>query len=123
MRVDHLQLAMPPGEEAKAGAFFSRVLGMDPEEKPSPLNARGGCWFRKGCVILHLGVEREFVPQKKAHPAFLVEDLEALATRLTAANHPVTWDDTLPGRARFYTTDPFGNRLEFMREGDGFSQR
>lgn len=120
---DHVQLAMPVGEEAKARAFFVGVLAMTEETKPSPLDVRGGCWFRAGQAILHLGVESPFSPQKKAHPAFVVDNLDALAQALAAAGCVITWDDALPNRRRFYVADPFGNRLEFIRDGDGFGQK
>ena len=122
MRLDHVQLAMSPGGEERARAFFSSILGMREEEKPVPLSGRGGAWFRTGGAVLHLGVEEGFRPQRKAHPAFLVGDLEALAGRLAAADHAVEWDEALPGRRRFYSADPFGNRIEFIADGDGFSQ-
>jgi hypothetical protein len=122
-RLDHVQLAMPTGEEEKARAFFGTVLEMQEETKPEPLASRGGCWFRSGGVLLHLGVERDFVAQKKAHPAFCVRDLAGLADRLKAAGYPVIWDETLPSRRRFFTSDPFGNRIELMRDGDGFGQK
>jgi catechol 2,3-dioxygenase-like lactoylglutathione lyase family enzyme len=121
--LDHVQLAMPSGEEAKARAFFGQLLGMTEEQKPEPLASRGGCWFRAGAAILHVGVEQEFHPQRKAHPAFRVRALEALATRLRDANFEVSWDESLSTRSRFYTADPFGNRIEFIQDGDGFGQR
>lgn len=114
---------MPPGSEAQARAFWAGLLGMSEEEKPAPLVGRGGCWFRAGPVIVHLGVEKDFAPQRKAHPAFCVRDLDALAARLAQAGYPVTWDEALPGRRRFYTADPFGNRIELIRDGDGFGQK
>lgn len=123
MKLDHIQLAMPIGEEDKARGFFSDVLGMSEEDKPYPLNERGGCWFRKGSVILHVGVESEFAPQKKAHPAFVVADLHELEQRLKYEGHPVVWDGALANRKRFYTADPLGNRIEFLKEGNGFSQK
>ncbi len=123
MRLDHLQLAMPVGAEAKARAFFGELLEMTEEAKPEPLASRGGCWFRTGTVILHLGVETDFAPQRKAHPAFCVEALGTLAERLAGAGYPVIWDDALPNRRRFYSADPFGNRIEFMQDGDGFGQK
>lgn len=122
-RLDHLQLAMPPGGEDRAREFWVGLLGMQEEAKPEPLASRGGCWFRAGAVILHLGVEKDFAPQRKAHPAFCVRDLDGLAARLAAAGYPVTWDEALPERRRFYTADPFGNRIELMRDGDGFGQK
>lgn len=121
--LDHIQLAMPPEGEEQARKFFSGLLGMQEEEKPYPLSERGGCWFRSGTAIVHLGVEDPFQPQRKAHPALLVEDVKLLAARLEAEGHPVKWDDALPDRSRFYTTDPFENRIEFLAAGDGFSDR
>jgi len=70
-----------------------------------------------------LGVEKDFAPQKKAHPAFCVRDLDGLAQRLAGAGYPVIWDDALPERRRFYTADPFGNRIEFIANGDGVGQK
>ncbi len=123
MKLDHIQLAMPKGEEEKARIFFSGILGMDEDEKPYPLSERGGCWFRKGSVILHIGVDKEFSPQKKAHPAFVVPNLNELEKKLKEKEFEVVWDEALPNRTRFYSTDPFGNRIEFMKDGDGFSQK
>jgi hypothetical protein len=83
-------------------------------DKPPVLAARGGCWFRGGGVEVHLGVEEDFAPARKAHPGILVDGLRALADRLVEAGVEVTWDDEFPGHDRFYAHDPFGNRLEFM---------
>ncbi len=82
--------------------------------KPPELARRGGCWFRAGDVELHLGVEEDFRPARKAHPGLVVEDIDAYAARLAAHGAPVRWDDALPGYRRFYSEDPFGNRLEFL---------
>lgn len=122
-RLNHIQFAMPTGGEDKARVFWVGVLGMAEEVKPEPLASRGGCWFRTGGVIVHLGVEKDFAPQKKAHPAFCVRDLDELARKLAAAGYPVAPDDALPDRRRFYTADPFGNRIEFIADGDGFGQK
>lgn len=122
-RLDHIQLAMPSGGEDKARAAWQDLLGMKEEVKPEPLASRGGCWFRLGNIIVHIGVENNFAPQKKAHPAFCVGDLDGLAERLAAEDYPVTWDEGLPDRRRFYTADPFGNLIEFIAEGDGFGQK
>ena len=116
-RLDHIQLAMPIGGEDKARAFWQDLLGMKEEVKPEPLASRGGCWFRTDSVILHLGVEKNFAPQKKGHPAFCAEDLDALAVRLNTGGCPVIWDEALPTRRRFYSEDPFGNRIEFIPIG------
>lgn len=112
--VDHVQLALPPGGEEAARAFYAGVLGMTDKPKPPALVARGGCWFVAGAVELHLGVEQAFMPARKAHPGIRVTGLGALAERLTERGSPVTWDDSIPGRRRFHTEDPFGNRLEFL---------
>jgi catechol 2,3-dioxygenase-like lactoylglutathione lyase family enzyme len=111
MRIDHVQLAAPPGSEAAARAFYGGVLGLEEVEKPEPLRARGGVWFRLGAgQELHVGVDPDFSPANKAHPAFAVDDLDALAARIG----DVSWDDALPQARRFYARDPFGNRLEFL---------
>ena len=110
----HVQLAMPMGQENRAGAFYQDVLEMNIEPKPSALAKRGGIWFRKGLVRLHLGVETPFRPARKAHPAFQIDGLNELAQRLKAVSFPVTWDTDLDGYRRFYSEDPFGNRIEFL---------
>ena len=110
----HVQLAMPPGQEPRAEAFYARVLGLQRVEKPAELAGRGGCWFRGAGVELHLGVEQDFRPARKAHPAFLVEDLDELERRLRDAGVDVSPDVQLEGHRRFYAVDPFGNRLEFI---------
>jgi catechol 2,3-dioxygenase-like lactoylglutathione lyase family enzyme len=112
--IDHVQLAMPPGREAEARAFYSGLLGIPEKPKPAALAARGGCWFEDGPFKLHLGVEAEFRPARKAHPALLVDDLAGLVARLAAAGHPVRTDEPLPGYDRAFVDDPFGNRLELM---------
>lgn len=110
----HVQLAIPGGGEDLCRAFWGGVLGMDELEKPPILAARGGCWFRGGGVEVHLGVEQDFSPARKAHPGVLVRDLPALERALEAAGVAVTWDPEFPGHDRFYSVDPFGNRLEFL---------
>ncbi|MGI5455475.1 VOC family protein [Streptomyces sp. CA-249302] len=112
--VDHVQLAAPPGCEDLLRAYYADVLGMTEIPKPPVLAARGGCWFRAGQVQLHLGVEKDFRPAKKAHPGLRVTGIEAYASRLEAGGASVTWDDDLPGHRRFYSEDPVGNRLEFL---------
>jgi len=113
--LDHVQLAMPAGGEAQARDFYSGLLGMRELEKPAQLAARGGCWFEAPGAQLHLGVEANFAPARKAHPALRVNDLEALRATLAAAGVPITPDDTLPHVRRFYAADPFGNRIELMQ--------
>ena len=112
--IEHVQLAMPEGQEDKARSFYGDALGLSEVPKPSELAKRGGAWFETGNVRVHLGVEQDFRPARKAHPAFLVSNIDDFATRLRAAEFDVTIDSDLPGFRRFYTNDPFGNRLEFM---------
>ena len=112
--IDHVQLAGPPGCEERARRFFGEILGMEELPKPPALQARGGVWFRCGAHQLHIGIEKEFRPARKAHPAFRVEDLKALRTRLRASGIAFQEDDLLPGADRIYVDDPFGNRLEFL---------
>lgn len=123
LAIDHIQIAIPLGGEPAARSFYAGLLHMAEEEKPEALASRGGCWFRAGGVHLHCGVETPFQPQRKAHAAFLVRDVNALSERLAHAGSPVRWDESVTGRRRFYTDDPFGNRLEFISSGDGFSER
>ena len=113
--LDHVQIAAPAGCEEKARRFFGGVLGLRELDKPAPLARRGGVWFQIGAQELHVGVEAEFAPARKAHPAFAVSDVRALATRLEAAGVEVRWDDELSGVRRFYAEDPWGNRLEFLQ--------
>ena len=116
MRIDHVQLAMPAGGEDAARMFFGDLLGMDEIPKPEALRARGGCWFRRGACEIHVGVDPDFRPQRKAHPAFAVNDVDATSARVEAAGHEVRWDDAIPGVRRSYTDDPFGNRIEVVQE-------
>jgi catechol 2,3-dioxygenase-like lactoylglutathione lyase family enzyme len=108
--LDHVQVAAPPGCEHEARAFYGTLLGLVEHPKPPALAARGGVWFG----WLHVGVAHDFVPATKAHPALRVTDLDALAERLTGAGVEVRWDEEIPGVARFYADDPWGNRLEFV---------
>jgi catechol 2,3-dioxygenase-like lactoylglutathione lyase family enzyme len=118
LRVDHVQLAIPAGAENACRAFFVGVLGLREIEKPAALAARGGLWLRSGDAELHLGVERDFKPAQKAHPGFAVTDIVALAARVADAGHEVRWAEAseIPGRRRFFTDDPVGNRLEFLAD-------
>jgi len=111
----HVQLAMPRGREAEAREFYSNVLGLEELPKPEHLAKRGGAWFRAGSVELHLGVEEDFRPAKKAHPALLVDDLAELLARCRTAGVEVTTDQPLPGYERAYVDDPFGNRIELLK--------
>jgi catechol 2,3-dioxygenase-like lactoylglutathione lyase family enzyme len=117
IELDHVQIAAPPGCEDEARRFFGDLLGLEELEKPEPLRSRGGAWFALGGGgQLHVGVEEPFAPARKAHPAFRVPvaDLDELAQRLESAGEKLEWDDSLPGVRRFYTADPWGNRLELL---------
>jgi catechol 2,3-dioxygenase-like lactoylglutathione lyase family enzyme len=114
LALDHVQLAMPQGREAEARAFYGTLLGLTELKKPPELAARGGCWFGCGALQVHLGVEAAFQPAKKAHPAFTVADLAAIEAKLRAAGCEIKTDAPSQGRARIFTSDPFGNRIELM---------
>jgi catechol 2,3-dioxygenase-like lactoylglutathione lyase family enzyme len=115
--LDHVQIAAPRGCEPAARAFYGALLGMTERPKPAPMAARGGAWFDCGAQQLHVGVEEDFRPARKAHPAFRLADaeaLDALAASLLASGHAVVYSDELPGQRRFHVDDPWGNRLEFV---------
>ena len=114
LSIDHVQLAMPAGREAEARAFYADLLGITEARKPPLLAKRGGCWFERGALKIHLGVDRDFVPARKAHPALIVEDLPSLVAVLRRAGYRVVKDEPLEGYDRVYVDDPFGNRLELM---------
>ena len=113
--IDHVQAAMPVGQEERARSFYRDLLGLPEQPKPPELAKRGGCWFESDAVKVHLGVEAPFTPAKKAHIAFRVDDVPGLASRARAAGYQVVDDDELPGHERIYIYDPFGNRLEFLK--------
>ncbi|WP_139489292.1 VOC family protein [Brevibacillus dissolubilis] len=112
--IDHVQVAAPVGCEEQARAFYGSLLGMEEIPKPEELRKRGGCWFQAGKQEIHIGVEDMFQPAKKAHPAFVVNDLTALMERLVKNGVKVKEDNAIEGRKRFFADDPWGNRLEFM---------
>ncbi len=114
--IDHVQVAAPRGCEQQARRFYGELLGLAELEKPAPLHARGGVWFKAGAQQLHVGVEQDFSPALKAHPALRVAPaaLERLARALASAGFEVRWDDALADRRRFYTSDPWGNRIELL---------
>ncbi len=117
LSLDHVQLAAPPGCEPAARRFYGELLGLAELAKPEPLQARGGVWFALGAGQLHIGIADPFRPAGKAHPALRLADetaLETLAQRLADAGAPVRWDAELPAVRRFYTEDPWGNRLELL---------
>jgi catechol 2,3-dioxygenase-like lactoylglutathione lyase family enzyme len=111
--IEHVQLAMPAGREAEAREFYSGLLGIPETPKPPELVKRGGAWFENGRVKIHLGVDADFRPARKAHPALLVRELRALVERLREAQVDVV-EDPLEGYHRVYVADPFGNRVELM---------
>ena len=114
-RLDHVLLAMPAGRESDARRFYQGILGIPEASKPEALAARGGCWFEDGELKIHLGVEKDFVPARKAHPAFIVDDLAGLEFKLKASGYPVAHDEPLEGYDRIFVNDPFGNRIELMQ--------
>jgi catechol 2,3-dioxygenase-like lactoylglutathione lyase family enzyme len=116
--IDHILLAMPPGGEAEGIAFYCGLLGFAELPKPDSLAGRGGVWMRAGSAVLHLGSEDGFTPPKRAHPAFLVDDLDALIETLRAKNVELQFDVPLPGYKRVHARDPFGNRIELMEKVD-----
>lgn len=113
-RIDHVQLAMPPGRELEAEAFYVDVMGFEVQPKPEPLASRGGRWFEAGTVHIHLGVEENFHPAQKAHPALVADDLDAVVGALSVGGYGVRWDTDLAEQRRCYVDDPFGNRLELI---------
>ena len=119
--LDHVQVAAPPGCEAQARRFYGELVGLVEVEKPAALASRGGVWFALGAgAQFHVGVAEDFAPARKAHPGLRIETiarLEMLARRLAAVGAPVVWNSELPGVRRFFTADPFGNRLELLAVG------
>jgi catechol 2,3-dioxygenase-like lactoylglutathione lyase family enzyme len=114
VRLDHIQLSMPSGGEPRAREFYQGILGIPEVPKPVQLAKRGGCRFERGELKIHLGVEQDFRPARKAHPALLVEDLAVLCKELRSRGYPIREDDALEGYFRIYVDDPFGNRIELV---------
>jgi catechol 2,3-dioxygenase-like lactoylglutathione lyase family enzyme len=114
-RIDQVLLAMPAGREDDARAFYQEILGIPEVVKPPQLAARGGCWFEAGELKVHLGVDKDFAPARKAHPAFIVDDLRGLMSNLEQAGYRLVEDAPLPGYDRIFVDDPFGNRIELMQ--------
>jgi len=119
--LDHVQIAAPPGGEPQARSFYGDALGLTELPKPPVLAARGGLWFAVGTIQqLHIGIEAQFAPARRAHPALSLDStaaLDALAGKLAWLGHEPCWDADLPGARRFYVDDPFGNRLELLARG------
>lgn len=119
--LDHVQLAMPPEKETLARQFYGALLGLEEIAKPEPLVNRGGCWFKGQNLVIHLGVQHDgFLPARKAHPAFVVVDLVAARQQFEQAGLSVMEDHSVSHVRRFFAEDPFGNRLEFIQQGDVF---
>ncbi len=114
MLIDHVQVSCPIGGEDAARRFYVAGLGMVERPKPPILAARGGAWFQSGDAWIHVGVEADFRPARKAHPALAVDDVDVVASRLLALGWPVEWDDAIPGVRRFHTADGNGNRVELQ---------
>jgi hypothetical protein len=112
--IDHVQLAIPPGGEPTARAFYGEVLGLVELPRPEAMRGRGGLWFQAGPVQIHLGVEPDMRPSLKAHPALVVTELDAWLARLAAAGCRWQGADEIPGTRRGHTWDPFGNRIELI---------
>ncbi len=121
--IDHVQLAMPKGAEDQARWFYEMLLGLEEVDKPEALASREGCWVEAPGIIVHFGVQDDFVPSRKAHPAFLASNIETLSATLKGAGVEVIADNAVEDMDRFYAIDPFGNRLEFIQDSDGFSQK
>ncbi|HEX4215062.1 MAG TPA: glyoxalase [Candidatus Dormibacteraeota bacterium] len=116
-RLDHVQLAMPAGAEDRLRPFYGPGLDLVEVAKPPVLAARGGLWYRRGELELHLGVDEDFRPARKAHPAIVVADLDAVVARLQAQSRTVRFDEDLPGVRRCHVSDPVGNRIELIAGG------
>lgn len=116
-RIDHVQLAIPVGGEDRARRFYRNLLGLPEVPKPTHLAARGGCWFERADLKIHLGVDPNFRPARKAHPALVINDLAALIAALKTEGYSIQPDEPLDGHERAYVDDPFGNRIELI-EGD-----
>ena len=112
-RIDHILIAMPPVAKTRQ-AFYHGILGLDEKVKPPQLAVRGGCWFESEHLQVHLGVEKNFIPARKAHPAFIVDDLAAMITKAMQAGFKVTAAEPIEGCDRRHIDDPFGNRIELI---------
>jgi catechol 2,3-dioxygenase-like lactoylglutathione lyase family enzyme len=112
--IDHVQIAIPPGGEEEGRRFFGDLLGLEELAKPAHMEGRGGCWFDLGGAQIHLGADPDFRPARKAHVALRVASLDEVGARLRDAGYQTTDDVPMDGRQRFFTHDPFGNRVEFV---------
>lgn len=117
LSIDHVQIAMPASGEESARAFYMDVLGFIEIPKPAELAKRGGVWLQSENVQLHLGIEPNFHPARKAHPAFIVNDLNSLITKAQSSGYEIdTTQPPLDGFKRAHVFDPFGNRIELMEK-------
>ncbi|MDZ5471120.1 glyoxalase (plasmid) [Bacillus sp. 31A1R] len=114
VEIDHVQLAGPKGCEEEARIFYGKILGLTEIPKPENLQKRGGCWFKFGRQEIHIGIQEDFLPAKKAHPGFIVENLHLLRERLELEKIEIKEEPPIEGRERFFVSDPFGNRIEFL---------
>jgi catechol 2,3-dioxygenase-like lactoylglutathione lyase family enzyme len=112
--IDHILIAMPAGREDEARAFYHGVLGLAEQIKPPQVAVRGGCWFEIGALQVHLGVDKNFIPARKAHPAFIVDDLSDIVAKAKQRGYNVTEDVPMAGYDRRHIDDPFGNRIELI---------
>ena len=123
LAIDHIQISMPEGKEDLARDFYWKVLGIPEVGKPLHLDKRGGVWFERGSLKVHLGIDPDFTPSKKAHPGLLVADINELAEKLKAHGYVVSEGSSLPGFRRIFTNDPFGNRIEFLQAITSFQAK
>jgi catechol 2,3-dioxygenase-like lactoylglutathione lyase family enzyme len=114
--IDHVQLAMPAGQEEQARTFYRDVLGLPETSKPADMVGRGGCWFESSLVKIHLGVDKEFRPATKAHPGLLVDDLQTVVERCRQRGLETSTGPAIEGYERIFVKDPFGNRIELLQK-------
>ena len=123
LAIEHIQIAMPEGKEDLAREFYGAILGIPEVNKPLQLAGRGGVWFERGSLKVHLGIDPEFTPANKAHPGLLVADIDSLTRSLKSKGYTVTDGSPLPGFRRIFTNDPFGNRIELMQAVTSFEAK
>ena len=117
LAIDHVQIAIPAGGEAEGRRFFGELLGLEEIAKPNDMAGRGGCWFAIDAQQLHLGVDADFRAARKAHIGLATSNLSSLRERLSRAGIETVDGVAVAGRERFFTHDPFGNRIEFIETG------
>ena len=112
--IDHIQITSPRGGEDRAREFYGGTLGMKEIPKPENLKGRGGCWFSCGHQEIHISIQEDHIPPKKAHPGLIVTNIEKLRERLISLKMEIKEEPPIEGRTRFFVNDPFGNRIEFL---------